>query len=997
MTRFLVFGAVAFVAIAQGCRPEGCLNAAEGADCTVPSPCQELAFTCETSEVSIKRIEPGDDLPGGLSALGAVGDFLLRNDRVAVVIDSIDDPHFIAPSGGSILDLATADGDNDSINNIFQATGLLPWDSVLFTEHKIIQATPGTGLVAIQFRGHLDGRPTVRVATRYELRPCEPGIRVRTEVVNGEPDPAVWTVADGFFWGGKSNLPFVPHAGTGFDHPSFGLSEIDSVYRETPFVVSTTHSDPAAAYATVACNAPSVHGFHSELVSAVGTARRIVPPRDYEVYERFIAVADGRDVAAGADIALDIRRRLFDEPYVNVEGTVMTPDGDGAFGREERASITISEGTTATPREQRTPWTQVAPSADGRFHARVPAHRAYVIEIQAFGRVIHEQSIAVEGATLDAGIIQIPEVGSVTINVSLDGAPTDALVFFQPTNEITRAAVEAKLHGRFVACAPLLGAPYGPSPACNRVLVSDPTTVAVPVGTYDLYATAGPFVSLARKAVDVRAGEVASVDLALQNIYLLPTDWLSGDFHVHGATSEDAVIPHLDRVRAFLAARVDVIVSSEHDIVFDYARARSTLQADDRLVLITGTESTGHVLYRWAPNTDTPKVNGHWNFWPLPFDPAAPYRGAPWDELAEPGLLMTRMEDAGWPETYGIAQLNHPMDEAELGRDLGWPVAFELDASVPLAAHDPDTHQGVFHRVPEGARFANSAFHALEVMNGTANKNHLPYRALWFYLLNQGVLRAGTANSDSHSLTDSLLGTPRNLIRTHTRVADFDLRELNADVRAGHMVGSNGPIIEVSTTDVEGATRLPDLQPIAPAPDARLSLRIVAAPWVPVAEVRVIVNGEIARTLTTELSQPTNPFGSTGVVRYEGNIDLTSLLPGDGGDAWLIVEAGAPLPSFGDLDCDGIPDTGDNNGDRAVDWRDVDRNDDGKIDDEDTAGGQPRACDSDVGPLDNPAPTADRNDPMYHFHAVVPGGYPAAFTNPLVFDRDGNGFEGPGR
>ena len=26
--------------------------------------------------------------------------------------------------------------------------------------------------------------------------------------------------------------------------------------------------------------------------------------------------------------------------------------------------------------------------------------------------------------------------------------------------------------------------------------------------------------------------------------------------------------------------------------------------------------------------------------------------------------------------------------------------------------------------------------------------------------------------------------------------------------------------------------------------------------------------------------------------------------------------------------------------------------------------------------------------------AVVPGGYPLAFTNPLVFDRDGNGFGG---
>ncbi len=986
--------ALAFVA--QGCDPEGCLAAAEDEACTVPSPCQELAFTCDDTDVAIIRLEATDERPGGLSALGAVHDFLLTNSRIAAVIDAIDHPHFIAPSGGSILDLTTRGGDNDSINNIFQATGLLPWDGVLYTAHEIIEPVGSAQFAAIQFRGHLDGRPGVRVSTRYEVRPCEPGVRVRTEVVNNEPDPLVWTVADGVFWGGKSNLPFAPTPGAGFEHPSFGLTTIDSAFRETPYVVGTAHSTPAAAYAMVACNAPALYGFHSEFVSSVGTERKVVQPRDYVVHERFIAVASGRNVSAAADIALELRSQLFDEHFIEISGRVRTPDGDGLFGREERASVTLLEGTLDTPEDERIPWTQVAPASDGEFRVRVPARLAYLIEVQAFGKVITTEEVVTAAGSVDVGAIEIPEVGSVTLSASLDGAPTDAQVFFHPTTSLGREAVAAKLHGGFVECAPLLGAPHGPSPACNRVLISDPVTVAVPAGTYDIYATAGPFVTLARKTVEVGAGQAINVDLSLQRLGLLNSGWLSGDFHVHGAASEDTMIPHTDRVRAFLAAGIDVIVSTEHDVVFDYAEARATLNADERLVLITGTESTGHILYKWFPNSTTPKVNGHWNYWPLDYDPAATYRGAPWDELAEPGLLLTRMESAGWPADYGVAQLNHPIEESEFGRDLGWANAIEIDLTLPLEEDAPETAQGIFHRTPAGARYANSEYHAQEVMNGTANHNHLPFRAFWFYLLNQGELRAGTANSDSHSLSDSVLGTPRNLIRTSTQVSGFDIVTFNQDVRAGRMVGTNGPLIEVSTTGSDGVTHQPELTPFAPAEDARLSIRVVAAPWVPVEEIRVVVNGKVVSTLSDELSHPYTPFGFTGVIRYEGELSLADLLPAGNGDAWLIVEAGAPLPMVGDLDCNGVPDTGDNNDDGVVDWRDVDRNEDDVVDDEDTKGGEPAACDDDVGPLHGHAPTTDRNDPAYHFEAVVPGGYPAAFTNPLVFDRDGNGFGGPG-
>jgi hypothetical protein len=92
-----------------------------------------------------------------------------------------------------------------------------------------------------------------------------------------------------------------------------------------------------------------------------------------------------------------------------------------------------------------------------------------------------------------------------------------------------------------------------------------------------------------------------------------------------------------------------------------------------------------------------------------------------------------------------------------------------------------------------------------------------------------------------------------------------------------------------------------------------------------------------------------------------------------GRDAWLLVEAGLPLPLVADLDDDGIVDTTDNDGDGMVDRRDVE---DGE----------------DEGPLtDPPDPDPWSEDPRRHVAAVAPGTWPTAFTNPFLLDRDGDG------
>ena len=937
--------------------------------CVMPSPCEVVTYTCDGGSTDAYWLGPDDVPPGGLAALAATGDLVLANDRVVAVIEGLDHPHYIAPTGGSILDLGITGKDNDSLRQVFQATGLLPEEGFHYTSMELL--TEGENQ-AVQLLGTLDGYPDVAVATRYEIRPCEPGLRVRTEIGNGTPDALALYLTDAFYWGSRQFTPFTPRAGAGFTHPSFGLSDIGTAFYDVPFMVAGMHSDPAASYGVVACTEEQLSGFQSDNVSAMGAKPRVFPSRDWDVYERFIFAADGASISGAADLAWELREQLWGEAWTTLSGTVVAPGGK--LGENLRASLLVVDADGV-------PVTHVLPADDGSWSARVPADRTYTIHAEAFGREVAASEVTVGGDPADAGAITLPAVGEVSIDVLIDGVSDYAVVNVIPADDATAAATEGSVFGFFDPCAPMLGLTHGGSPSCNRVIVNGPTTVALPAGNYDFYTSRGLFSTLgAVQGVTVAAVTGQSVTLEVTSLDVQPAGTLTGDFHVHGGASFDSNMPDDDRVRAFVASGLEVVVTTEHDVVNDYAVAIESLGVADRFTLLTGTEATGHLLFRYRSDYGFPQVVGHWMYWPVLYDPTAPWRGATYDERAEPGLLTTRQEDGGWSRADGVVQMNHPYGGAAFGRDYSWATAMGIDQTLPLDEAGGSTSQALFFHKAVGARYSNDEYDVQEVMNGTENENLLQYRSFWHYLLDQGIVRGGTANSDSHSLVENVLGTPRNVVFTTTTRADFDVATFNADVRAGHIMGTNGPVIVASI-----GSRTPGLEAFAPGADDVLHIEVSAAPWVPVAEVRVLVNGQ-ANTYTTELLHPADPLGADGLARVTLDLPLSDLLPAGSADTWIVVEAGAALAEQEDLDCNGLPDTGDNNGDGSIDWRDVEELDeDPGVD-----------CFDVVGPLAEP-PEPERGSVEWLFQTVTPHGYPMSFANPFLLDRDGDGaWSGPG-
>ncbi len=979
--------AILVVAVLATLAPQvaGCarLCVGDGADqCELPSPCAALAPACGSTDVRMRVLGPGDERPRGRDALAADGDVVLENDHVVAVFDAIDHPNHLSPTGGNLLDFvhATARG-ADSINHVFQGTGLLPGDQVRYDTMRLVQ---GDGLRAVELRGSLVGFARSRVATRYELGACDTGLRVRTEVMNGAPDDAVFAVSDALFWGSRSDLPFVPAPGRGYRQESFTLSTIGEVLVETPWVAGAGSGAGSSGYAFVGCNVPAVSGFHDPYLSTAGPASTLVAPGDVVVYERFMTVAPGPGAAPAVDAALAARATLFGEQVVRVRGVVRDDDGRPATS-EASAQVAIARGERDLPAAERTPTTEALTDADGAFAADVPAGATYTIEVSSFGVIVATQEVDVGDKDVDVGVIRIPAAGRLTVNVDVDDEPDAAIVFISPADDATRAATTARWHATGPACSPLLGAPDRASPACDRVLIDGTGSFSLPAGAWHVVATAGLFASLAARTITVMPGDTLELDLALRRLPILPAGALGADFHVHGDASYDASIPDETRVRSFIAAGIDVVAATDHDAAQDYAAAITALGVGDRFALMSGVEATPLFLHPFNPSVTYPQVIGHWNFWPMPFIDDAPRNGAPWDELVEPGALIERAAGAGFDAQRGVVELNHPTSGATIGRANGWAAAIGVRADAPLPTTFDGTGPSLFLRKETGAPFGNGDYDAQEVMNGTAGGENYAHRAFWFYLLNQGIVRVGTANSDSHSLTDSVLGTPRSVVSTSVaRPAAgriFDVDGFNADVKAGRVVGTNGPMIEARLVLDDGSLVAPSTTTIDPARVRSLRVVVIAAPWVPVDEVRIIVNGEVARVLD-DTTTPADPFGTTGLVRFDGEIDATELLP-TAGDAWLLVEAGEAMPVLADLDCDGWPDTGDDNGDGDADWRDVD-------DDREA----PEACSGGTGEIR--APRAALDDPRGPFSIVTPEGYATAFTNPFLFDRSGDGFTGPG-
>jgi hypothetical protein len=634
-----------------------------------------------------------------------------------------------------------------------------------------------------------------------------------------------------------------------------------------------------------------------------------------------------------------------------------------------------------------------APSIPSVYSARIQAPERSTVTVP--GLVVSPANIpAFGGSTTDLGDIVLSDTGT------LSYAVTDATTFGSVPAKLTIVGTNGTNNPDFgsqylsVRNYSLLSknsggdgldpVSEGNSAQLTNTLVGSPAlnfhvdadgagSLELAPGSYVAFATRGLEYSLDAQPFTITAGATTNVNLAIERV-VDTSGFLSADFHIHSAKSFDSSVPITDRVVSFLASGVEVMVSTDHDYITDYAPIIASLGAGAEIASVVGDELTGGnpvPIDGTQPVEAFPEGIGHWNAWPLTQYTSNRRNGAPPDEFITPGTAIDRLrgmdslaalgetpdtaDAVDWLTAIGIGEatgddevvmLNHPRAGFAgvvvigmfngLANPGGDPTAGGYDPTAPISAFPnnllsiPSLYNSDVVG-PGGTSTTALDFDAMEVMNGSGVGSFLPVREDWCSLLKQDIRKTGTAVSDSHRLILENAGYARSFVESSTDdPASADEDELTDNVKSMKLVGTNGPFVRFSVNNDADADVGLGGTSVSTGPKVTVKVRVEAAPWIPVEEVRIYRNCELVETRTIKSSKVLGK-----VLRFNQAINLSGI----DDDSFLHVEAGVRLDASGEPLSPGLLTT---------------------------------------------------------VQTVEPGVVPFSFTNPIFVDRQGDGYTPPG-
>lgn len=358
-------------------------------------------------------------------------------------------------------------------------------------------------------------------------------------------------------------------------------------------------------------------------------------------------------------------------------------------------------------------------------------------------------------------------------------------------------------------------------------------------GRYVVYASRGFEYSVATLPVTVGTGETRPCDLQIRRE--VPTPGLVAcDTHIHTLTYSkhgDATVD--ERMLTIAGEGIELAVATDHNHHADYTEAamRSGMQRHFRSVV--GNEVSTKV--------------GHFNAFPV-----RPEGAVPDAQLTDwPALLHNIRSVTG----AQVITLNHPRDVHQ--------------NFTPFGPDNFDPVTGALRAAPE------FDVNAIEVATSAAMQSDIMqlYRD-WFALLNHGYRVAAIGASDTHHLSEFILGQSRTYaVSTAAEAAATDVNEVCASYRAGRLLVSMGLLANMVVDDRfkvgDLATHLGD--------EIRVTVEVLGPSWVTADRVELFANGlpiRVQHIPPTERVQKTRVTWT--VPRPKHDVHLVAVATGPG-------------------------------------------------------------------------------------------------------------------
>lgn len=385
--------------------------------------------------------------------------------------------------------------------------------------------------------------------------------------------------------------------------------------------------------------------------------------------------------------------------------------------------------------------------------------------------------------------------------------------------------------------------------------------VALPPGRYEIVVTRGPEHSHFREEISLAPGQTHPVKATLKRLVQTP-GWVAVDYHSHSTTSGDNTCGTDDRLINLAAEHIEFAPTTEHNRLYDWLPHLERLGLTPYLKTVPGMELTGS--------------GAHFNSFPLQPEPSRQDGGAPvWKK--DPRLNAITLRDWQGAEPDRWIHVNHPdMIENFIDRDKDG----RADGGF---AHFGGLIDGLESQNYSASEIlAGAPFKLTAPRGGGPGRVVAPIREfIWLQLLNQGLSPRAIAVSDAHHVHGNGVGGWRTYVKSGTDDPEkIDWRELSRNSKAGRMILSTGPYLEVSTGAGVVAGGLDRV-----SGEVELKVRVQCTDWLDIDRVQVLVNGRQAPEYHYTREKHPEMF-QDGVVKFDQTLKLSLQQ-----DAHLIVVA----------------------------------------------------------------------------------------------------------
>ncbi len=318
-------------------------------------------------------------------------------------------------------------------------------------------------------------------------------------------------------------------------------------------------------------------------------------------------------------------------------------------------------------------------------------------------------------------------------------------------------------------------------------------------GTYLVIASRGFEYGTARARVTLAAGEVKPVALTLGRE--VPTPGLVAcDTHIHTLTHSrhgDATVE--ERMLTIAGEGIEFAVATDHNHHADHTEASARMGTSAHFRPVIGNEVTTKA--------------GHFNAFPIAASGEVPNA-----QLTDWGELLRHVRSVTGAK---VITLNHPRDVHS--------------AFTPLA---PENFNAASGALKAGETLE---LDAIEVVTSAAMQSD-PMQLFrdWFALLNYGYKVAGVGASDTHHVSEFILGQARTYaVAADTEPAAIRVDEVCESYRRGRVLVSFGLLANVT---VDGKFRVGDVA-TALGDTVRLEVTVLGPAWVKADRVELLANG----------------------------------------------------------------------------------------------------------------------------------------------------------